>query len=851
MAALFVAAPPALLPIPRQVVTRGGEFVLRERAHVVYEDPLLGAHAKVLARELGVLTGVDVQPAQGPAVAGDVSLRLDAGLKGEHHRLDVGEQVVASGGDAHAVTLATATLLQALDGTRAPRMVVDDEPRSPYRGMLIDVARQFHTLDTLEQAIELARLYKVRYLQMHLTDDSSFTFESKRYPALATPGRNYTQEQLRALVAYAQARGVTLVPELDLPGHSTEMRRRMPELFGAPDLGVIDIASPAAVGAVKELIREIIDVFGPSPYFHIGADEVWLAKLAERPSPGEAVKARGFDGVHDLYLAAIAWMHAAVKGAGRQTLMWESFAGTGSRAVSIPKDVLVMAWETAYQRPESLLANGYQIINASWKPTYVTPGIQWTPKEIYAWNIFRWENWVRGMPSYNPIQIEPTDRVLGAQFNAWEMADEMTLPAARIRLPAVCERAWNPQRTVPYAEFQRRLDATDRVFQRLTLPVMVEAQGLVDPGYVGGVRNREHVFGDVLTVTMRPARAGLVTRFTLDGTVPGADAALADAPLAFHATTRLRIQAFDAAGNRVGHVQTVEYEFEPLQAEVLGLIDTTRHEHPAQPRTQFADAVRIAMRTLRPGRVRATVDGSAPTVDSEPVVRAIVLDRSATVRARLFDDAGAAVGREWRRDFVKVPFEPSLSTGKPVTVSGSESGSDPGTAVDGLIDVDQHWGGAPAPQWLSVDLGAAVDVARVHLTTHWDGNRSYRYRIDTSVDGRVWRLAADASGNTLVATASGVQHPFAVRRARYVRVTMLGNTANPAVHIVELAVFGSVRFGSARACSPPCIRAARCESGAGVAATSRLGKGDEQARALQIVVTARASGRRTVGSRRG
>ena len=787
--ALSVPFAPAIVPIPRQAAVHGGHFVLADSARVTFEDPSLAAHAEVLAGELEALTGVDVQARMGKPADGDVVLALDAALKGEQYRLDVGKRVVARGADAHAVSLATSTLLQVLEGTKVPRMAVADEPTTPYRGFLIDVARQFHELDTLEQAIQLARLYKVRYVQLHLTDDQSFTFESKKYPALATPERHYTQEQLRALVAFAEARGVTLVPELDLPGHSTEMRRRMPELFGPAGLSVIDVANPAAMDAVKDLIREMIDVFAPSPYFHIGADEVWLVKLEERPSAQEAVKARGFDNVHDLYLASIVEMHEAVKAAGRKTLMWESFSGTGSRTVKIPKDVLVMAWESAYQRPESLLANGYDIINASWKPTYVTPGIQWTPEEIYNWNMYRWQNWVPGMPSYDAIDIEPTKRVLGTQFNAWEMADAMTVPAARIRVPVVSEKAWNPTSVVSYEEFQRRLDATDLVFQRLVLPVFVRAKGLVAPGYVGGIRNRENAFGDTLELTLEPARAGLQVWFTLDGTAPEFGRKTTIAPILRVASTRLRTQAFDSRGVRVGHIQTIDYEFEPLQGEVSGLIETTRWEHPSKPRTQFAGSVSIAMRTLRPGRMRVTLDGSAPNLGSDPLFRTLEVDQSATVRVQLFNDAGAAVGKEWRREFVKVPYEASLSTGKPVATSNNETGSDPKVAVDGLIDVNQHWGGSPAPQWLQVDLGAAMIVGRVHLTPYWDGNRSYKYRIETSVDGKRWQLGADASRNTAVATAEGVQHPFASRMARFVRVTMLGNTANQAVHIVELAVY--------------------------------------------------------------
>ena len=153
-----------------------------------------------------------------------------------------------------AAAWSTVTLLQALavgpQGASLPKMSVSDRPDFPFRSAMTDIARKWHPLVNLYELVDLFRFYKIRYLQFHLNDHGMFTFGSKQFSKLPTVGkygrRYYTIEELKALVAYADARGVTLIPELEMPGHS-DAGRLMPEVFGirqTPETGKLP-ATPA------------------------------------------------------------------------------------------------------------------------------------------------------------------------------------------------------------------------------------------------------------------------------------------------------------------------------------------------------------------------------------------------------------------------------------------------------------------------------------------------------------------------------------------------------------------------------------------------------------------------------
>ena len=139
---------------------------------------------------------------------------------------------------------------------------------------------------------------------------------------------------------------------------------------------------------------------------------------------------------------------------------------------------------------------------------------------------------------------------------------------------------------------------------------------------------------------------------------------------------------------------------------------------------------------------------------------------------------------------VSSTYEENLTTGKPVKVSGgTQNGHLPEHAVDGMADQWSAWWATPGPQWLEVDLEKVYRLGSVQVFPYWDGSRYYQYTVEVSTDGRNWFQVADLSGNTALATEKGELHEFEVTRARYVRVNMLKNSANQAVHLVEVRVF--------------------------------------------------------------
>lgn len=136
------------------------------------------------------------------------------------------------------------------------------------------------------------------------------------------------------------------------------------------------------------------------------------------------------------------------------------------------------------------------------------------------------------------------------------------------------------------------------------------------------------------------------------------------------------------------------------------------------------------------------------------------------------------------------PEVSSLATGKPVTTSSNNDGFDGGKAVDGSLDRESRWDGAPFPQWLQVDLEKVQELRRIRYVPYWDGSRHYRYRLSVSTDGKRWKDVADGSDNAEIATQDGYVHTFPAEKARYVRVDVLENSANVGAHVVELLVYG-------------------------------------------------------------
>ena len=425
----------------------------------------------------------------------NLSLEIDKELDEEEYEIDINGKVVIKGGSLNAIKMARSTLLQLSENNKGrvifPLLTLNDSPDASYRGLLIDLARKWHKVETIYKLIDLASFYKLNYLQFHLTDDQLFTFPSENFPKLQTKDKHYTKEELLSIVDYAYQRGIVIVPEVDVPGHSMQFVKKYPEIFsisdaesGGEDLfgGRVDFVNVLNMGkeevytSLEKLFIEVMDIFHTSPYFHLGADEANLKLIVDDPDIKKfMIKNNLGNDIHELYRYFIVRMNDFFKSKGKQMFVWEGFSRNGK--IEIPKDITVFEFESLYNLPNHLIEDGYKLVNTSWKPLYVVRSgnpdpnvlpLKWGPERIYEWNMWKWETWFYKSPAYkNPIQLERNKNVIGAQMCSWEQTDESEVPSLRKRLPSFVERIWNVDKKVEFDVFYEKVNKTDIVLSEI------------------------------------------------------------------------------------------------------------------------------------------------------------------------------------------------------------------------------------------------------------------------------------------------------------------------------------------------------------------------------------------------
>lgn len=241
-----------------------------------------------------------------------------------------------------------------------------------------------------------------------------------------------------------------------MPGHCGQLVARKPELFraGAEHGSTVDFANPQVLRALETLVAEVCDVFRSSPWFHIGGDECDLAQVGKSPHFASALAREGVASAQELHREFVARMHEFVESRGRRTLAWEGFRSGG--AVAIPKDLVVVAHEALHYPPDALARDGYALVNASRQPLCVVDQRAWSPREIYGWNRFHRRHFVEGRPAFRGIQLEPSERVLGAMLCAWEQPEERELASLIERVPAFAERLGRPKMRASFEDLERR-----------------------------------------------------------------------------------------------------------------------------------------------------------------------------------------------------------------------------------------------------------------------------------------------------------------------------------------------------------------------------------------------------------
>ena len=361
-------------------------------------------------------------------------------------------------GAAHAA----ASLLQTVsveNGQAAwPRMRVRDHAQYPYRSFLVDMGRNPHSPEILRQVVDMMWFYKGNYLQLHLSDDQLCSWPSKAFPKIYSARAGWTLADFAALEAYSQARGVTLIPELEVPGHSAILRREYPEAFGET---TTDLATkPEAQAAVETLIAELLDVFQATPYMHIGGDEAYGVP-------------------QEIQREFINRLNRFTKSLGRRVIVWEGpHLGKGKNKVS--EDVIHINWRTVDFPAQEMLDAGYEVVNASWDPLYVVdhyPRTMFTAVDVercYRFDSQRFAHINHEFSSFKkPHRTRSAKGILGFCMPYWEGRAENLMPLCLHRFAAVASAAWNRPGEDDFAGYQERQERCLKILEQIsgiTLP---------------------------------------------------------------------------------------------------------------------------------------------------------------------------------------------------------------------------------------------------------------------------------------------------------------------------------------------------------------------------------------------
>lgn len=775
-----------LVPAPLKVVENQGFLSVTEGIKLEIEDEELLALQGVFDTELKMIQS----SFNGGSDGVKAGLSISPSLSKEEYILEVSEQgIKIQGGSYQAVAMATVTLLQLIDDDQNIRYVfIQDKPANQYRGVMLDLSRAWHSVETIKQVIVLARWYKINYLHLHLTDDALFTFKSNAFPKLASP-QHYSPEDLKEINAFARARGVTIIPEVDVPGHSSGFIRAMPELFGIENIRAnsytLNMGKEAVYQALDTLFGEVAQAFPDAPYIHIGGDEVFTGGLGDDPDIIKYMADNRIDGLEELYRHFLVRVGDIVKSKGKKVMLWSGFKPEGK--VEIPKDFVVFAWRMSGYPPDKLIEDGYTIINASWQPLYVVNNRKWSPETIYNWSTEIWKG------SQDPVdskgfEVDKTSQIIGGSMSSWEQGQLKIITSLRQRLATMSERVWNQDKT-GFDNFKTRMASTDSKLEKLLYAFQLNEDGLTYPEWKDSNFYESMWFDSSLTLSLTPGTKDLVMRYTLDGTDPTIYSPVYTSPIVLDESSSFKAQAYTEGGEKIGYMIQKSYSLNPIQLYAEGLYNNLLPH--SWEKHKFVDSMNVSLSSKRGSKIVYTTDGSDPSPSSMAYSMPFTIKESGYVRARLLDENDNTIGRPLREEYVSLQLENSLTTGKPI--EGSNEKYAPGNAKygnNGEIARWDHWGDhVNGNNWVKVDLERIEDISRFKVYTFWDGYRYYEYTIEVSVDGKEWIQVVDESTNRKVSTPEGATHVITPVKARYLKLNLLRNSANPSVHLVEFQAF--------------------------------------------------------------
>ena len=600
----------SIIPYPINLVKESGRFVFTEKTVVALEDKTGEKVVKNFLTLLGQKAGFIPKLKVG-SKKGDICLIQDKSLHEEAYYLEIkSEKIWIKASTVKGLFYALQTLRQLLPPSiegkemrkdlewSVPTLMITDEPRFGYRGLMIDVARCFIPKENLLRIIDCMGMLKLNALHLHLTDDNGWRLEIKKYPLLTEVGskradrkgipfpdrRNqrqgepvkdggyYTQDDIREIVSYASERQINVIPEIALPAHSNAALAAYPMLacpiidkyigvvpgLGGSHSDILFCAGNENVYTfLQDVIDEVISLF-PSQYIHLGGDAVKKTHWEDCPICQELMKKEDLNSAKDLLGYFMRRMDRYVRGKGRKLMGWEEVMDA-----NLSKGAVVFDWHGYGHGAVKAGKHGHQFIVAPTDVMYLNrrQGPQW-----FEPMSFEGENTLEEIYKYEPIErywtMSMRSLLLGMQASLWTEFCETPKDVEYLlfpRLAALAEAAWS----APISKrWERFLATLDNYTERWILKGIEPARSMY---------NVQHEvvpeFGN-LKVTLKSLRPDVEIRYTIDGTEPRPNSTLYRRPWLVKETQTVKCATFKD-GKQLGKILELPLVFNEVTGKNL------------------------------------------------------------------------------------------------------------------------------------------------------------------------------------------------------------------------------------------------------------------------------------------
>ena len=508
-----------IIPKPTSLEISTGKFLVDSNTKIIGET-ILKNEGNYLSNLLSEITGIDIPFSNETKTKGNILLKLDTSITNEEgYILSINyNQITISGKTSKGVFYGIQTLNQLIPLTNdnevlIPAATITDSPRYAYRGMHLDVARHFFPVQFVKKYIDILAMHKMNTFHWHLTEDQGWRIEIKKYPKLTevgsvrketivghgntwknpdvkydgTPyGGFYTQEEVKEIVAYATERHITVIPEIELPGHALAAIAAYPELGNTGEQyevgtrwGIFpEIFAPSeeTFQFLENVLSEVVELF-PSKLIHIGGDEAPKTQWENSKLAQDVIKREGLKDEHELQSYFIKRIEKFLSSKGRSIIGWDEILEGG-----LAPNATVMSWrgekggiEAAKMHHNVIMTptrfcyfDFYQTKDKANEPLAI--GGKTTVEDVYSYE-----------PTPKELTEEESKYVLGAQGNVWteymttpEHVEYMILP----RLTALSEVVWSSKDSRNWDDFQKRLKKIVLQYDEMNLNYATHSLGV-------------------------------------------------------------------------------------------------------------------------------------------------------------------------------------------------------------------------------------------------------------------------------------------------------------------------------------------------------------------------------------